>query len=868
MLPCIQLQTDLVEGFMLYRMIYLTALFSLWLLAAQAQTTASITGFVFDQNEAALPKARVTLRKASDQRNQTMTTDTSGAFRFDRLAAGEYEIKVEREGFQITTLPVRISLKPTAPLRIVLPIADLQQDLTVNDAAAQVNNETSNNQDVVTLDKQMLNDLPSFDQDAIAMAARFLNTGAIGTGGVTLIVDGMEVKKLGVTNSAIQEIKINNNPYSAEYSRSGRGRIEVITKPSKPQFHGEFNWTFRDARFNARDPFALVRAPEQRRAYEGNFTGPVNHSKKHPFTFLITAERDEQNQQAVIVADTPTGKLRQNAPTPANDIEFALRLTRQMSDKTTFSIHYTFEGRNARNQGIGGFNLPEVATNSVLREDEIRFNFNSIISPKLVHQLSFLIGHYRAPTVSVNNAPRLVVQEAFTTGGAQADFIRTEEHWELNEVLSYSQGKHFIKGGVQVPDYSRRGIFDRTNQLGTFYFASLADYQARRPYNFVQQQGRTDLHFWEVIAGAFVQDEYRVRPSLNIAVGLRYDWQNYFGDHNNFTPRFGFAYAPGKARKTVLRGGAGFFYDRSGPQPISDFLRFDGQTLRRFVIANPGFPNPLANGQSLAAQPGSVVRLAPQTIIPYTLQFGAGVERQLQKGLTLAVNYGGARGINLFRSRDVNAPLTPAALRPDARYSVIRQIESTARSTSHSFELALRGNITKSFNGVMQYALGRARNDTGGVAGFPANSYDLRSEWGRADFDVRHRFVMAGTFKARNYFKLGTALTLATGAPYSLTTGRDDNGDSYALDRPSGVGRNTLQGPGYAQLDLRWSREFALVKAKKDESPTLAVKVDAFNVFNRVNYVGFIGNQSSPFFGLPVAARPVRRMQFSLSMSF
>ena len=108
----------------------------------------------------------------------------------------------------------------------------------------------------------------------------------------------------------------------------------------------------------------------------------------------------------------------------------------------------------------------------------------------------------------------------------------------------------------------------------------------------------------------------------------------------------------------------------------------------------------------------------------------------------------------------------------------------------------------------------------------------------------------------------------AVGAPYSLTTGRDNNGDSFALDRPAGVRRNTLQGPGYAQLDLRWSREFKLGQAKKDKAPTLSVRADAFNVLNHVNYAGFVGNQSSSFFGQAVAARPVRRMQFGLSVAF
>lgn len=838
----------------------------------QAQTsTAStnfLTGIVTDPQDGALPKARVTLLHPAGARQQTIT-DSKGAFHFDKLSPGAYTLVIEQEGFESQTLPVSVGGRPLAPLRIILSIAQLQQDVTVSADAAQVSTETGNNQNVAVLDRELLNKLPAFDQDVIALAARFLDAGAIGTGGATLIVDGMEVKKAGVTASAIQEVKVNNNPYSAEYSRPGRGRIEVITKPGTPEFHGEFNWTFRDARLNARNAFALMRPPEQRREYEGNLTGPISRNKTRPFSFLFTAEHDEQDQQAIIFARTPAGEVRQNAPTPEVDTEWALRLTRQLSGKTTASIHYSYERTRNRNQGVGGFNLPEVGADSLFREDEVRVNFNSILSPKLVHQVNFLVGRYRAPTVSLNQAPRLVVQEAFTGGGAQADFTRTEEHWTWNQVLSYSQGRHFLKGGVQIPDFSRRGIFDLTNQLGTFYFASLADYQAGRPYNFVQQQGRTDLHFWEIVAGTFVQDEIRLRPNFNLALGLRYDWQNYFGDHNNLAPRVSFAYAPGKARKLVLRGGAGVFYDRSGPQPISDRLRFDGQRLRRYVLANPGFPNPLGNGQPLAAQPLSVVRFAPQITLPYSVQFGFGFEQQLQKSLTLGVHYNGNRGIDLFRSRDVNAPTAASfPVRPDPAFTVIRQIESTARATSHSLEFALRGKVTKHFNGIVQYVWGHARNNTGGVGAFPANSYDLRSEWGRADFDQRHRFIMTGVWQAGEYFELGLALSLNSGAPYSLTTGRDENGDSLALDRPAGVARNTLQGPGFAQLDLRWSREFALTKTKKDEGPRLGVRVDAYNVLNRVNYAGFVGNQSSPFYGQPVAARPARRLQLSLNFAF
>jgi len=827
-----------------------------------------VTGVVVDQDGAAIAMARVVLRGANQQQRST-TTDATGAFRFERLTAGDYEIEVARAGFKSFSERFLIGSRQPAPLRIALPVADLRQEIAVSETPAQVSTEAAANFDANVADRVMLDNLPSLNQDYVGAMSRFLSAGATGAGGVTLIVDGVEMTKAGVSASAIQEVKINNNPYSAEYARPGRGRVEIVTKPGLTEYHGAFNWIFRDARLNARDTFAPTRPPEQRRIYEGNLTGPLSRSKQHPISFLITANREEDDLQSVVYARAPDGDVRRNFPNPTRNTEFSARFTRQMSDKATFSVFYSYQDRIVKNQGVGGFNLPEVGVNFEFREDIVRFNHSAIISPKLVNQVNLLLGRYKAPTESVRRAPRIVVQEAFNGGGAQADFLRTEEHWVFYENLIWTEGKHVVKAGIQVPDFSRRGVNDRTNELGVFYFSSLTDYQRNRPFTFIQQQGKTAVRFWEIVLGAFVQDEIRVRPDLSVVVGLRYDWQNFFDDHNNFAPRFSFAYAPDKSRKTVIRGGFGLFYDRTGPGPISDILRFDGEWLRRYVITNPCFPDPLCGGQPLAARPTGVVRLAPDVVIADTAQFGAGVERQLQKSLTLTVNYIGSRGFDLFRSRDVNAPPPPLfAGRPDPKFTQARQIESTGRLTSHSLEIGLRGALTPYFNGMIQYVFGRAWNDTGGITAFPANSYDLAGEWGRADFDVRHRFNLLGAVKAGKYFNLGLALTLNTGAPYTLTTGSDDNKDSQALDRPAGVGRNTLEGPGFAQLDLRWSRDIYFVKAKRDKGPTMTVGLDAFNVFNRVNYAGFVGNLSSPFFGQAVAARPSRRLQFGVRLTF
>ncbi len=91
----------------------------------------------------------------------------------------------------------------------------------------------------------------------------------------------------------------------------------------------------------------------------------------------------------------------------------------------------------------------------------------------------------------------------------------------------------------------------------------------------------------------FVQDEVHLLPNLTLTAGLRYYWQNYFNEKpHNFAPRLAYAWAPGKSRKTVLRGGVGMFYDRSGPGPIWDLLRFDGQHLLSYLINNPPYPDP------------------------------------------------------------------------------------------------------------------------------------------------------------------------------------------------------------------------------------------------------------------------------------
>lgn len=577
--------------------------------------------------------------------------------------------------------------------------------------------------------------------------------------------------------------------------------------------------------------------------------------------------REEEDLQSVVFASTPTGIVSQNVAYPNRDTDLSLRVNHQFSDKTTFSIRYAHTFDSTENGGVGGFNLPEVGANSAARDHELYFTHRRIISPKLINEFTLHAGSESSATRGTRLGPsRIVVLDAFTGGGSQVDRRSTETQVQLNEIISWNQGKHFVKGGINIPDITRRAFDDRTNFGGTFSFSTLDDYLNNRPFLFSINQGEGHLVFWRKDFGLFVQDNVLVRPNFSVGLGLRYDRQNYLGDENNFAPRLSFAYAPGKRRKTVIRGGAGIFYDRTGGGPISDILRFNGQRLRQVFISNPGYPDPFSSGGALAAQPSSVVRFAPEIRSPYTIQSSLGVERQITKSLTATASYINTRGIKLFRSRNLNAPFPPSEQRPNPAIGVLRQVESAAHAQSHALELALRGKVTRFFNGTVQYTLGRAYNNASGVNSLPANNYDLTREWSRAEFDERHRFNLLGAIEAGDWFNLGLTLILTSGRPYSLMTGRDDNHDTLANDRPARAQRNSLQGPGAATFDVRWSKEFALKKTK--EGPAMTIGVDAFNALNRTNYASFIGNLSSPFFGLPVAARPARRMQLTFGFAF
>jgi hypothetical protein len=250
------------------------------------------------------------------------------------------------------------------------------------------------------------------------------------------------------------------------------------------------------------------------------------------------------------------------------------------------------------------------------------------------------------------------------------------------------------------------------------------------------------------------------------------------------------------------------------------------------------------------------------------VQYSVGVEQQITEKSTFSASYVGSRGIGLFRSVDTNAPMiNGTGVRPNPALGQERDIQSDGYQKSNGLELIFRGKPSRFFTGQVQYTLSKTYNNTGGITYFPANSYAPTADWALSDNDRRHKLDLLGSVPVQKYFTFGVALSLYSGKPVNVTTGSDNNHDGIVNDRPIGVLRNSMPGPGLIGLDLNIGHDFAFSKSAK-EPRTLTVALNSFNVLNHENDVTYVGVITSRFFGHAVAAQPARRMQLDLQFKF
>lgn len=823
----------------------------------------TLSGVVLDPSGASIADAEAVL--AAGGRERRTDAEADGSFVFEGLEPGAYELRIAAPRFSPYVETWELTESITG-LTVLLALERQSDSVAVTADADAGPPDPAANADRVEIDQDDLQRLPALDGDVIAALQGFLDGESFGGDGGGLVVDGMETSELGVTPSAIQEVRINKDPYSAEYSRPGRARIEVITKKGAQETHGQLNLRLRDYRFDARNAFSDAR-PEQRRfAAEGSVVGPLGRGGKN--SYVVSAEHDRDREGATIFAATPNGVVRDAVVSPETETELSVRWDRHASYERAFSLRYEYERESERNDGVGGFTLLEAASDGRQAEHGVYGSYRRILGASSLFEWNGRLERESERETSRTSAPRLVVKDAFTAGGAQVDGRGREVRAESSAVWSRQLGRHYLRTGLQLRELAHRRSVERDNFGGTYRFATLADFEAGRPFAYSVREGDPELAYWDLEAAVFLQDNVKLNERSTLALGVRYDRQNFGSDPNNVAPRASLAVGLGAERRTTVRVGGGLFYDNVDSGSYRDRLRFDGVRLRDILLRNPLYPEPLLGDDDSPAP--NVVRWSPSLRTPYVAQYNAQVERRLSGDATLSVNWVRTVGVGLLRSRDLNAPAAAELGRPKPEVGIERQLESSARMEANAVSAQLRGKLGEVFNGMIRYTWGRAYNNVEDGDALPANSLDLSREWGPADFDRRHRFDALGAFDVMDWFDVGVVLEVDSARPYALRTGQDDNGDGIAADRPAGIGRNTERGAASTELDVRLSKRFSgpRLPGGGEEPTRLTLTLDAFNVLNTVNLRGFVGNLSSPLFGRPTGAGSARRLQAGLRWGF
>ncbi len=829
--------------------------------AAFAQTTGGLRGQVVDDLGQVVVGATVIAVDATGK-EKTATTNGSGEFSISGLAPGKYTVRTTAANFSLyENTEVEITAGQPEELIVALTVAGVEENVDVS-GDSQINTDPNSNLSATVLKNEDLEALPD-DPEELEQALQALAGASAGPNGGQIYIDGFTGGRIP-PKEAIREIRINQNPFSAEYDRLGFGRIEILTKPGSDKFRGQAFFNFNDESLNSRNPFALNRAPSQTRFFGGNVSGPIIKNKASFFLDISKRDIDNGAQVNAIILDPNLNivQFNQEFTVPTRRFEISPRFDYAINDKNTLVARYSFEKSTRDNQGIGGFSLFGRAYSSENVEHDIQLTETMIINPKTVNETRFRYEFEKSEQTGDNSIPSVNVSSSFTGGGAQiGNSFDTQKNWELQNYTTTSLGansQHAIKFGVRLRG---NNLTDRSenNYGGTFTFAGVPAVLSTPGCNQTEPGcvitpavssieqfrqnilGNDELRFVpnqfsittgdplasvsQYDVGAFITDDWRVNQKLTLSFGLRYENQTNINDKFNFAPRFGFAFSPGaggaRAPKTVIRGGFGLFYDRFGENLVLNAERLDGISQQQFIVSDPTLlsqvvftPEGIASNvptiaqiAMFAPQSSTIRTIADDLQAPYTIQGAIGVERQLPFNLNVSAFYVWSRNLHLLRSRNINAPICPTAstcpadldelnaLRPDPLGGNIYQYESSGVYQQQQLIVNFRAFVNPKISFFGNYRLGFAEGDTdsfggfggfgGGAGGFPAYTYNLDGEYGRAAFDIRHSVFFGGSFTAPWDIRFNPFIIFRSGSPFNIVTGRDTNGDSVFTERPT-----------------------------------------------------------------------------------
>jgi hypothetical protein len=887
---------------------------------AQAARQGRLLITVVDATNAVIPGAVVRLVGIDDttkklQFEPTKTSD-KGIATFERLPLGRYSVQGEFPGFKMGLVrDIRVRAGDNKHV-MVLPLEGFAEEVTVGrDKLTSAADRAGTFGTALTREQvEALSDDPDEMQRQLQDMA--------GPGAV-IRVDSFEGQQLP-PKAQIKAVHITRDSFAAESHAAGMMFIDIITQPGVGPMRGSTRFGFYDSRLDGQNPLIPKKGPGQNRSFGANVGGSLIKERS---SFSISFSGSDNYRTPNLYAQVPTGLRAEslNLRVPSNNYMvmglFDYAITK---DQTLRLSAYRFTFSN-ENQGVGGYNLIERAYSSNNASSTIRIQEAGPIGRRFFTNTRLAMNLSDSDSRSVLEAPTVVVNDAFTGGGAQQIGGSHTRTFNLQSDLDYVRGIQSWRFGIQLDGGSYRSD-SASNYLGTYTFESLAAYNAGTPRTFMRRIGDPNISYSYLQAGLYVQDDLRIRKNLTLSPGVRFEAQTHLRDLSNVGPRFGVTWAPFKSGKTTLRASWGIFYDWLSTGTYAQTLQVDGFRQQEVILVNPDYPDPGALG---GAPPINRYLLGPDAQMSRNVRVSAGINQDITKIVKLGATYSDVHATGLMTGINLNAPVN--GIRPDPRFANILQTMSAGRARSQS----LSTNASLSFSPPMMgqtvsgprfswkrglsvytsYTVARSMSDTEGPFSVPASG-TLATEWGPSSgygsggmftvmsigdmmissgffgSDVRHRVSVSLYSSAIKNLTAMVSLSASSGSPYTIRTGYDDNGDSIFNDRPAGVGRGTLRTAGswnsygYFTYTIGLGRRtvalppgisitssggnLSVGTVAREPAPRyrLAFTVSVSNLTNHANWTGYNGSMISPFFMKPTSVSGVRSVNLSTMFSF
>jgi Carboxypeptidase regulatory-like domain len=744
--------------------------------------TASVRGQVTDPSGALIPGAIVRFT-AGDAKVFSALTSSSGSYELKNLPAETYTVTVTAPGFEsLEQANVVVAAGRTGQHDFALSIAVEKQDVTVNEQSNSVDTSSDNNASQIVIKGAALDAL-SDDPDELQSELNALAGPSAGPNGGQIFIDGFSGGQLP-PKSSIREIRVNQNPFSAQYDKLGYGRIEILTKPGTDKMHGSLMMNGNDSAFNSLNPFVTSEPPYYSTFMMGNLSGSLRKNA----SFFVSVFRRNQQDNTIVNADTSVDAdgsavaLTGAYSNPRTRLDISPRIDLQITPNNTLTVRYLYDRVSETGDGVGQLALSSQAYNRADTEQSLQLSDTQVLGNNALNETLFQYLRSRNSSSAQSTDPTILVQGAFIGGGNTiGELLDKQDRFELQNNTSLVHGSHSIKFGTRLR--AIRDVNSSTNGFnGTFTFSTLADYDALKPSQYSVMKGSPTSNVTVFDASLYAADEWRVRPNLTLSYGLRYEAQNHLNDYLNFAPRLSAAWATNKG-KTIVRAGYGWFYDRFDYNYILQAERQNGITQRQYIVNLPttGLTPPSLDNATISP---TIYQVDPHMHTPLTMEAAIGVDRQITKNATVSVTYINSRGVHALFSDNINAPLPETGLRPNGTNENIYQYQSGGvfRQSQLVTNFSVRSHNVSLFG---FYMLNLANGDTTGANSFPSNSYDPGADYGRSAFDVRNRLLIGGNIPLKYGLAFSPMIVANSGAPFNVTSGIDFNGDSIFNDRPA-----------------------------------------------------------------------------------